>query len=325
MLLPDIDPSPQIVTFGETLLRHTASGGARLERARNLELTVGGAESNVATAAAALGCRGVWLSKLPDSRLADHVLADLRSRGVEPVVARGDGRVGCYYVEAAGEPRGWQVEYDRAATSIRTARPDELALDRVRAADVFYTSGITPALSSTLAETSERLLEIARGAGVKTAVDVNYRSKLWDPTDASQALAPILERADTIVVASRDAAALYDLDGPPSETAQAIRERFGPACVIVTDGEAGATVWRDGETVTSPSVPTDTLDPIGSGDAFVGGFLAADQLGHSLETALRVASFLAAWCRTLPGDAIEIDREEIRAGLEPSADGSVGR
>ena len=44
-----------LVTFGETMLRYTPPPGERLETADSFAVDVGGAESNVAVAAARLG------------------------------------------------------------------------------------------------------------------------------------------------------------------------------------------------------------------------------------------------------------------------------
>src|SRR6056297_2909998 len=169
-----------LVTFGETMLRLSPPDGERLETADDLEFRSAGAESNVAVAAARLGADATWTSKLPDSPLGRRVVTELRQYGVEAdVVWSDEGRQGTYYLEHGGKPRGSNVIYDREGAAVTTAETGELPVARVREAEAFYTSGITPALSETLESTTADLLAVASEAGTKTSFDVNYRSKLW--------------------------------------------------------------------------------------------------------------------------------------------------
>src|SRR5205085_9541944 len=54
-------PTPELVTFGEAMLRLSPPPLTRLERARHLDAWVGGAELNVAVAAERLGVRTRWV------------------------------------------------------------------------------------------------------------------------------------------------------------------------------------------------------------------------------------------------------------------------
>ncbi|MFC6767182.1 sugar kinase, partial [Natrinema soli] len=195
-----------LITFGETMLRLSPEPGTRIETASELEFRTAGAESNVAIAASNLGLEAVWASKLPDSPLGRRVVRDVRSHGAEPsIVWSSTGRQGTYYLEQGGEPRGTNVVYDRAHAAVRTTTIDEL-VDEIdlEAHDACYVSGITPALSDQLAETTDELFRRARAAGAETVFDLNYRSKLWSPSEARAVCEPLLERVNVLVVAARD-------------------------------------------------------------------------------------------------------------------------
>jgi 2-dehydro-3-deoxygluconokinase len=313
-------PKPTLATFGESMLRYSPPAGDRLETADELAVHVGGAESNVAVAAAQLGCEAAWLSKLPDSPLARRVERGVREHGVDPLVATGEGRVGTYYLEPGGKPRGTTVVYDREDAAIRTATPDELAVDRVRAADAFYTSGITPALSETLRETTAALLKAAGDAGITRAFDLNYRSKLWTPAEAADKLRPLFEHVDVLVVAERDAEAVLDRDGEAGQIAHSLGVEHDCEAVVVTRGEAGAVAAHSGEIHEADALETDTLDPVGTGDAFVGGLLASLLTGSSVPSALDAATATAALKRTVAGDAAVVTPEEVAAVVDGGAD-----
>ena len=311
---------PDLVTFGESMLRLGTPAGERLVTADALNLHIGGAESNVAADASRLGAETVWLSKLPESPLVDRVVEGITRHGVDARVARGEGRVGTYYLDAGGEPRGTEVVYDREGAAVRTATPDELDLDAVRSADSFLVTGITPALSETLTETTRELLETAREAGTETVFDPNYRAKLWSPDAARETLTTLLPLVDTLVVAERDARKVLDREGTPAEIAAGLAVEFDHDTVVLTRGAEGSLAWADGESYEQAAFEADTYDAVGSGDAFVAGFLVARGDGRSLPEALSWGSAAASLKRTVAGDVAVIDRSDVQRVLS-DADG----
>jgi 2-dehydro-3-deoxygluconokinase len=321
----DIHPSGDLVTFGESMLRLSVAEGERIETATELDLRVAGAESNVAITASRLGAQAVWLSKLPNSPLARRIEHALRSHDVRPVVTRSDeGRVGTYYIEPGREPRGTNVVYDRADAAIQTAIPDALPLDRIQDADMFYTSGITPALSDTLVDTTEELLQTAREAGTRTVFDLNYRSKLWSPTAARETCTEILNLIDIFIVAERDAQTVLGYEEDAHECASAIADDYGIDTVVVTQGAEGAVAIHDGERFDQQAFSADTLDPIGTGDAFVGGFLARQLADDTVPEALAYGAAVAALKRTITGDIATITPKEVDS-LLADEDQSIAR
>ncbi|MFC7081573.1 bifunctional 2-dehydro-3-deoxygluconokinase/2-dehydro-3-deoxygalactonokinase [Halorussus caseinilyticus] len=305
-----------LVTFGETMLRLSPPDGERLETTDDLEFRAAGAESNVAVAAARLGADAAWTSKLPDSPLGRRVVSGLRRHGVETdVVWTDEGRQGTYYLEHGGKPRGSSVIYDREGAAVTTAETDELPVARVREAEAFHTSGITPALSETLEATTADLLAAARKAGTKTSFDVNYRSKLWSPEEARETLESLFPDVDLLLVAERDARDVLAREGDPEDIAAGLADEFDFETVVVTRGEEGALALHDGETYEQPAIETDTLDPIGTGDAFLGAFLSRRLAGEDVPTALEYGSATAALKRTIPGDVAVVTREEVESVL----------
>ena len=301
-----------IVTFGETMLRLSPPNGERLETTDDLEFRAAGAESNVAVAAARLGAEATWTSKLPDSPLGRRVVAGLRRHGVvtDPVWSD-EGRQGTYYLEHGGEPRGTNVIYDREGAAVTTAEFEELPVERVRDAEYFYTSGITPALSDALEATTAELLDAAREAGTTTAFDVNYRSKLWSPEEARETLESLFPDVDVLVTAERDAREVLAREGDADEIAAGLADEFDFETVVVTRGENGALARRDGAVYEQSAFETETLDPIGTGDAFVGAYLARRLAGDDVSAALEYGAATAALKRTIPGDVAVVTPEEV--------------
>ncbi|MFC7069212.1 bifunctional 2-dehydro-3-deoxygluconokinase/2-dehydro-3-deoxygalactonokinase [Halobaculum lipolyticum] len=313
-----------LVTFGETMLRLSPPQGTRLETTEEFDVRIGGAESNVAVAGASLGVDSAWLSKLPRSPLGRHVVRELRSHGVRTGVAWDDGddaRLGTYYLEHGGDPRGTNVIYDRADASVTTVAPEQLPLGVLDDTAAFHTTGITPALSEPARATTAALLERASAAGATTSFDLNYRSKLWSHAEAREALTDLFEHVDTLFVARRDAEAVLDRDGEVVEVAHGLATDHGLETVVITRGDHGALALHDGEVFEQPVYEADTLDAIGTGDAFVGGFLAQRTLGGDIDAALEWGAATASLKRTIAGDLAVVTPEEVERVIEEGAGG----
>lgn len=302
---------PDIVAFGESMLRLSTPAGDRFVTADAFDCHVGGAESNVAAGAARLGAETVWLSKLPDSPLADRVVDGIARHGVDVRVARGEGRVGTYFLDAGGAPRGTEVVYDRDGAAVRSATTDDLDTDAVASADYLLLSGITPALSETLEATTRDLLELARDHGTTTVFDVNYRAKLWPPETARECLTDLLPLVDVLVAAERDARAVLGCEGTADEIAAGLAADFDHETVVLTRSEVGSLALHDGEVHEQAAIPTDTYDAVGSGDAFVAGFLVARLDGGEVPAALRWGAATASLKRTVDGDVAVVSRADV--------------
>jgi 2-dehydro-3-deoxygluconokinase len=312
-----------IVTFGETMLRLSPPRGDRLERTGELDVQAGGAESNVAVAAARLGADAVWISKLPDSPLGRRVVSELRSHGVRTGIAwddSGETRMGTYYLEHGGDPRGTNVIYDRSGAAVTTAKPAELPRGAVRNAEVFYTSGITPALSSTLAETTASLLETAQDADTTTAFDLNYRSKLWTPEEAGEKYESLFSHVDVLVGAERDIEACLGRSGDPADVARELADEYDFETAIVTLSDEGSVAVHGDEAYQQGVYAADTFDAIGTGDAFVGGFLANRLDGGDVPSSLAYGAATASLKRTIDGDLAVVTPEEVAAVVAEDAD-----
>src|ERR1700730_13500315 len=115
-----------VVSFGETMLRLSASPGVRLDQARILISYVAGAESNALACLARLGLRCAWLSALPSNPLGRRVASELRGHGVDTqgvLWLDGSERLGTFYAEELAHPLGVSVYYDRAESACARIDP----------------------------------------------------------------------------------------------------------------------------------------------------------------------------------------------------------
>ncbi|MBI2161589.1 MAG: sugar kinase, partial [Candidatus Rokubacteria bacterium] len=136
-----------LVTLGEVLLRLSIPSPGRVETARQLDVQIGGAEANVAAAAARLGLKTAWISALPSNPWGERIRRELVGHGVDCTHVRMvDGaRVGVYFLEYGVPPRPVRVLYDRRDSAFARLQEGDVDWEPVRRARLVHLTGITPA------------------------------------------------------------------------------------------------------------------------------------------------------------------------------------
>src|SRR3954465_15268315 len=113
----------RVVTLGEVMLRLKSPGFERLFQSPVLEATFGGAEANVAASLAQYGVDARFVSAIAANDVGDACIASLRSFGIDTSLIKRQGdRLGIYFLENGANQRPSRVTYDRAGSSISTAR-----------------------------------------------------------------------------------------------------------------------------------------------------------------------------------------------------------
>lgn len=282
---------PDVVCVGETMAVLSPVDTGPLARQTALALSVGGAESNVAGALAALGHRASWLSRVGDDPLGRRVLDDLAARGVDVSAVETDPErpTGVYLKEPG--PERTATYYYRRGSAATAMGPALARLPILRQARVLHLSGITAALSGSCAELLTEVVTRRAVPGPVVSFDVNHRPALWrqQPREAGQVLLELACGADLVFVGRDEAEALWG-----TRKAQEIRDLIGsrPA-VVVKDAGYGATAYHAGEEVFVPAPACRVVERVGAGDAFAAGVLAALLEGRGLATGLRLGHLVA--------------------------------
>lgn len=279
--------TPDILCIGETMAMVTPVSAERLRSARTFHLDSGGAESNVAAHVAALGHSSAWFSRLGDDELGRRVVDTVSRRGVDvsSVIFDPDAPTGVYFKD----PGHGVLYYRSGSAASRLSRDDARGVDLLPGQRL-HVSGITAALSSNAAEFLTEILTRAQELNVGTSFDVNYRPQLWDSAEAAGPLHHLATQADLVFVGRDEAETLWGTATPDS-----IRELF-PECphLIVKDGDVGATEYSGHDITFEPAETVDVVEPVGAGDAFAGGYLAALFSGAGTQERLRAGHRRAA-------------------------------
>lgn len=307
-----------VLTLGETMVRYTPKGYTRLEEAAELEVRVGGSESNVAAALVRLGLRAAWASRLPRNPLGTMVERRLRGLGVDTSAVRwvqGE-RMGTYYIEPGVPPRSGTVLYDRAGSAASRMAPSDYDWALLDVTRHVHLTGITAALGPSARATVERAMHEARSRGRTVSFDVNYRARLWSPAAAREALLPLLPLVDVLICPRADAEGVFGIRGEPEEQAAALGNLTGGCCVAVTLGGGGSLLWqRDGgQYHRAAPIELQAVDRVGAGDAFDAGLIWGFLQGDA-PRGLAYGAAMAALKHTIPGDEFIATLEEVEAVL----------
>ncbi|MCX4778201.1 sugar kinase [Streptomyces sp. NBC_01264] len=308
MSRPDAAPdtaAPEVLTFGETMLALRGSGPLRL--GGSTDVSVAGAESNVAIGLARLGHAVRWAGAVGEDEAGELVLRTLRAEGVDVSGAsRDDG----------GAPTGLMLTEPRLPEVTRVhsyragsagSRLKACSLERAFTAappKVLHLTGITPALSRSARSACALALRLAAEHSALVCLDVNFRSRLWSCEEAAAVLRTWAPSVD-VLIASDDELPLCLPPDAPADTALRAKEllALGVGEVVVTLGSAGATAYTDeGRTVHAPARPVRAVDTVGAGDAFVAGYLSAFLDGSTPETRLDRAVTTGAFAVASRGD-----------------------
>jgi 5-dehydro-2-deoxygluconokinase len=168
-----------------------------------------------------------------------------------------------------------------------TIAADELDLDEVRAARVFWTTGT--GLSDEPSRTATLTALEARDDGGITVHDLDHRPMFWpDETEAGRWAREALKHA-TVAVGNRDEVEVAVGTRDPHEASAALLE-LGVKIAIVKQGPAGVLVRTADSLAEVPPVPVDVVCGLGAGDAFGGALVHGLLEGWDIERTVRLAN-----------------------------------
>jgi 5-dehydro-2-deoxygluconokinase len=169
---------------------------------------------------------------------------------------------------------------------------EELDLDAVRAARVFWTTGTGLSAEPSRAATLAALA--AREGGI-TVHDLDHRPMFWaDEAEAGEYARAALRHA-TVAVGNRDEVAVAVGTRDPLEASAALLE-LGVEIAIVKRGPAGVLARTADRLVEVPPLThLGVVNGLGAGDAFGGALVHGLLHGYDLERTLRLANAAGAY------------------------------
>jgi 2-dehydro-3-deoxygluconokinase len=303
---------PRVVCLGETMMMFAPPPHELIEYCDTFQTFHGGAESNVAIGLERLGLHAGWVSKLPDNALGRKVANEVRSFGADTsaVVWTNYGRVGTFFFEWGAPPRPLMTIYDRANSVYTTLTADELDWDYIRQAEWLTLTGITPALSPTCRQMALDVVQRARACGLRVAMDMNYRSLLWERDEAASTCRELLPHLNLLVGTEPDMRMLCGTDDSQEDLLNCMARTYGIEIVTMTLGEGGCLAWHGGVIHRAGGHPVQTVNRLGAGDAFFAGLLYG-VITANVPTALRYGMAMSALKLTIPQNIPLINKADV--------------
>jgi len=316
----------EVVTLGECLIAFVATAPGPLSEATTFERFVAGAEANVAVGLARLSHTVTFIGRVGGDGFGDAIRRRLLGEGVRSVdlTTDDDATTGLMFRErrVLGPASVVYARYGSAGSRLSVADVERAAtggaFDGVR---WLHLTGITPALSDDALAATQRALGLARDGGATVSLDLNLRRRLWSDEVAAPVLRALASRVDVLFGSPEELAVVTGLrhDEDPATLVRAAVD-LGPAVAVAKLGADGA-LALDGDMpelpVTRSGIPLPVvIDPIGAGDAFCAGFIAARLDGTDLADALEVANACGASAAAALGDQTGLpDRATLAAIL----------
>lgn len=340
--------SEKVITFGEIMLRLAPEGYYRFVQAESYGATYGGGEANVAVSLANYGLDAGFVTKLPAHEIGQAGINALRRFGVDTSnIVRGGDRVGIYFLEKGASQRPSKVIYDRAGSSIATAKPEDFDWNSIfEGVEWFHFTGITPALGDNVAAICLDACKAAKEKGITISCDLNYRNKLWSKEKAGQVMGELCQYVDVCISNEEDASDVFGIKAAGTDVtagqvnhegyrdvAKQLADRFGFSKVAITlrtsisanDNKWAAMLYDGNECYFSKQYTIHIVDRVGGGDSFGGGLIYACLQNMKPQEIIEFAVAASCLKHSIEGDFNQASVDEVKKLAGGDASGRVQR
>lgn len=293
--------APRVVTIGETMALLDSTSTGPLQHTRSLNVGIAGSESNVAIALRRLDIDTTWIGKVGNDPLGDLIVRELSAEAVHVVAPRDPEAPTALMIKEHRTSADIHVWYYRAANAGSRLRTEDIDPAVIAQADLLHVTGISLALSPTIADAVAAAVRIANANGTLVSFDLNFRSKLWSRDDAAVAYRDMIPLVDFVFAGDEEASIAVGDASSPTLLAERL-VALGAREAVIKRGHLGAVAVVDGREHVRAAIPITPLDTVGAGDAFVAGYLADRLLGEPPETCLTTAVTAGAYACLVNGD-----------------------
>lgn len=255
----------------------------------------GGAPMNVAYHLQKLGLEAALISRVGKDKRGKDLLAVLRQNGVTTDYVQTDANHDTGIVNATIHESN-EVTYE----IVHPVAWDFIGLEEGLTALVqtakFFIYGSLAARDKTTSKTLWQLVEAAQ----TKVVDINLRP----PHFSKELVEKLLQSADILKLNEHELPLItswFSSVEKDEEQVKFLQDRFSISTIIVTKGGDGALVCSNGHIYTHPGYKIKVADTVGSGDAFLAGFLAKTNEGVDIAERLQFANSVGAFIASKEG------------------------
>jgi 5-dehydro-2-deoxygluconokinase len=267
--------------------------GVGLEHVETFGKFLGGSAANVSVAAARLGNRTALISGVGADPFGTFVRNELAGLGVDNrfVTTHDEYPTPVTFCEIFPPDNFPLYFYRRPSAPDLQIRPDELDLDAVRSARLYWST--VTGLSEEPSRSAHFAAWEARERAPLTVLDLDYRPMFWEsPAAATEQVQRALAHV-TVAVGNREECEIAVGESNPQRAAEALLD-LGVQLAIVKQGPRGVLGKTRHAHVNVAPNDVDVVNGLGAGDAFGGSLCHGLLHGWPLEKILRYANAAGA-------------------------------
>lgn len=288
MPAPDLD----FVAIGRSCVDlYSEQTGCGLENVRSFAKYVGGCPANICVGAARLGLKPALLSRVGDEQFGRFVRGTLAREGVDVSgVAVDPKRLTALAILAIEDEDRFPLLFVRADCADAALTEDDVDPGLIRRARAVVLTG-THLSTPALAAASLKAARVAREAGRRVVLDIDYRPVLWGLAGLGEgdnrfvADAAVTERLHAalavadLVVGTEEEMRIAGGAEDPVAALRAVRAVTGATLVLKT-GPKGCRIFEGAipdaveEGLGAPAPAVEVFNVLGAGDGFMAGFLS---------------------------------------------------
>ena len=302
-----------LITIGRSSVDlYGAQIGGRLEDMGSFDKYIGGSPTNIACGTARLGLKSAVITGVGDEHMGRFIREQLAREGVNTDGVKTDPeRLTALVLLGIRDQEQFPLIFYRENCADMGLTVDDINPDFIRSARAVVATGTHLSHPQVEAATI-KALEIARDAGMQTALDIDYRPNLWGVAGHGEGESRFVE-SDKVTAKLQSTLRLFDLivgteeefhiAGGSTDTIAALRavRAVSNATLVCKRGAAGAVAFAgeipdsldDGEA--GPGFPIEVFNVLGAGDGFMSGLLKGWLDGEDWPTALKYANACGAF------------------------------
>lgn len=259
-----------ILAIGELLIDFTAI----TEKNGDIyyKQNAGGAPANVVCMAAKLGASTGFIGKIGKDMFGNYLKGILEERNVDTrgLILDKDFSTTLAFVKNGSHGERDFVFYRRNSADLNM-KFSEVNLKLIDECKIFHFGALSltaePSKSATI-----NAVEYAKAKGKIISYDPNWRPILWQSKEqAVQAMKNVLRYVDIIKVSEEELQIITDCGNLLPAIAKLLN--MGIKIVCITQGAKGCIIATKSSVELYPAYKVDSVDTLGSGDSFLGGFL----------------------------------------------------
>ncbi|MEO1471243.1 MAG: 5-dehydro-2-deoxygluconokinase, partial [Pseudomonadota bacterium] len=308
-----MDKTLDLITIGRSSVDlYGAQVGGRLEDMGSFDKYIGGSPTNIACGTARLGLKSAVITGVGDEHMGRFIREQLAREGVDTRGVKTDPeRLTALVLLGIRDQAQFPLIFYRENCADMGLTVDDIDPAFIREARAVVATGTHLSHPQVEAATL-KALETAREAGMRTALDIDYRPNLWGVAGHGEGESRFVESA-RVTAKLQSTLHLFDLivgteeefhiAGGTTDTLAALRavRAVSAATLVCKRGALGAVAFAGaipdsldaGET--GPGFPIEVFNVLGAGDGFMSGLLKGWLDGEDWPTALKYANACGAF------------------------------